>query len=92
MKLQKFILMSTINYEQITNRTLNVSDMNGANPIRTSQNRSINNAETIDRIARIIVPQITNNPLENDFFNGANFHENGSFGSLILSADWSSFP
>ena len=44
----------------------------------------IRNYDTIDLIVRINIPQITNNPLENDFFNGTKFHEDKSFESLIL--------
>jgi hypothetical protein len=77
--------MSTKNYKQITRGKINANDINNEIPIHAS----INNADTIDRIARIIVPQITNNPFENDFFNGTRFQENNT---LILSADWSSFP
>lgn len=44
----------------------------------------INNSATIDRIVRITTPQITSNPLENDFFNGASFHCDDSLESLIL--------
>jgi hypothetical protein len=29
-------------------------------------------------------PQITNNPIENDFFNGTSFYDNNNFESLIL--------
>lgn len=81
--------MSTKNYKQITRGKINANDINNVIPIHASRIYSINNADTIDRIARIIVPQITNNPFENDFFNGTRFQENNT---LILSADWSSFP
>ncbi|GBB89644.1 hypothetical protein RclHR1_01640006 [Rhizophagus clarus] len=51
---------------------------------RVSRIRSINS--TIGRIAQIITPQITDNPIENGFFNGTSFHDNNSFESLILPA------
>jgi len=46
----------------------------------------LNNSNTIDRIVRITTPQITNNPIENDFFNGKSFHDDNNFESLILPA------
>ncbi|GBC06185.1 hypothetical protein RclHR1_06680001 [Rhizophagus clarus] len=52
--------------------------------ININQNRNsfINNSDTIDRITRITLPQKTNddNSIENFFFNGTNFHENGGLG------------
>ena len=48
--------------------------------------RFINNSEIIDQIARINLPQVTSNPLENNFFNGTRFQDNNSFESLILPA------
>ncbi|GBB91072.1 hypothetical protein RclHR1_01820001 [Rhizophagus clarus] len=57
--------------------------------------RFVNNLSTIDQIARLTTRQITNDPLENDFFNGVeNFYDN-SLESLILPAGCSgslSFP
>ncbi|RIA99464.1 hypothetical protein C1645_811500 [Glomus cerebriforme] len=69
---------------------------NNANNINNI--RLTDNVSTIDRIARITTRQITNNTLENDFFNGAgNFNDNNnSLESLILPAGClgssSSFP
>lgn len=56
---------------------------NNANHIRFT-----NNLSTIDQIAQLTTPQITNNPLENDFFNGVeNFCDNdNSLETLILPA------
>uniref|UniRef100_U9TBG3 Uncharacterized protein n=1 Tax=Rhizophagus irregularis (strain DAOM 181602 / DAOM 197198 / MUCL 43194) TaxID=747089 RepID=U9TBG3_RHIID len=82
--------MSSRNYGQhgtsqfinVANNTNNVN----INRNRVAQIRPINNSSTIDRIARINTPQITNNSIENDFFNGTNFYDNNSFESLILPA------
>lgn len=52
--------MSTKNYKQITRGKINANDINNVIPIHASRIYSINNADTIDRIARIIVLQITN--------------------------------
>jgi hypothetical protein len=70
---------------QYINTANNVNNIN-TNRNRVSQIRPINNSCTIDRIARITTPQITNNPIENDFFNGTSFYDNNSFESLILPA------
>ena len=54
-----------------------------------SRIRLIDNSNTIDRIARITTPQITNNSFESSIFNGTSFDGNSgsdSFESLILSA------
>ena len=52
---------------------------------RVSRFCLINNAITLERIARINIPQIiVGNPLANDFFNGTNFGSNNNFESLIL--------
>ncbi|CAB4390965.1 hypothetical protein RhiirA5_497431 [Rhizophagus irregularis] len=73
------------------NRFINLA--NNANNIRFT-----NNLSTIDQIARLATPQITDNPLDDDFFNGAgNFcNNNNSLDSLILPAGClgssSSFP
>jgi hypothetical protein len=73
-----------------TQRNQFINLANNANHIRFA-----NYLSTIDRIARLTTPQITNDPLENDFFNGVeNFCDN-SFESLILPAGClgsSSFP
>ncbi|PKC65322.1 hypothetical protein RhiirA1_461207 [Rhizophagus irregularis] len=82
--------MSSRNYGQrgtsqfinVANNTNNVN----INRNRVAQIRLINNSSTIDRIARINTPQITNNSTENDFFNGTSFYDNNSFESLILPA------
>jgi hypothetical protein len=71
-----------------TNTVNNVNNIN-INRNRVSLIRPINNFSTIDRIARITTPQITNNPIENDFFNGASFYDNNDFESLILPAGFS---
>ena len=48
----------------------------------------MDNAGTIEQIIRIPSPQITSNPLEDDFFNGAKFTNdiNNNPESLILPA------
>ncbi|RIA87881.1 hypothetical protein C1645_827155 [Glomus cerebriforme] len=52
---------------------------NNISRINQNQNRSINNTDTIDRIARINLPQITNNnPFGNCLFNGTSFYENNN--------------
>ncbi|CAG8515990.1 7918_t:CDS:2 [Funneliformis mosseae] len=62
-----------------------------------SQNRSINNTNTLERIARLTT-QITNKPFENNLFNGTNFNNlnnNNNVESLILPSgcfETSSFP
>ncbi|GBB83819.1 hypothetical protein RclHR1_10490003 [Rhizophagus clarus] len=57
---------------------------NNANHIRFA-----NNLSTIDQIARLTTPQITNDPFENDLFNGVeNFYDN-SLESLILPSGFS---
>jgi hypothetical protein len=70
------------NYSQ---KTLDTSRFVNQN---RDQNRisQISNSNTIDRIARITTPQITDNILVNDFFNGTKFHNDNSFESLILPA------
>ena len=42
------------------------------------------NSNTINRFARIITPQISNNSFENDFFNGTSFREDESLESLEI--------
>ena len=70
---------------------------NNANNIiqnHTSRFRSINNADTLRRIARINTPQITNIPFERDFFGGTNFYDNNNPDYLIYpigSLGYSSF-
>ncbi|GET63573.1 hypothetical protein GLOIN_2v1669548 [Rhizophagus irregularis DAOM 181602=DAOM 197198] len=58
--------------------------INDINRNSVSQIQLIINSNTIDRIARITTPQISNNPIENDFFNGTSFYDNNSFEHLIL--------
>ncbi|GBB86875.1 hypothetical protein RclHR1_01330029 [Rhizophagus clarus] len=52
------------------------------------------NSETIKIVTQLIIPQITNNPQENTFFNGTEFHDKNDIESLILPAGWSgsTFP
>ncbi|CAB4428430.1 unnamed protein product [Rhizophagus irregularis] len=82
--------MSSRNYGQRgTSRFINVANNTNnvnINRNRVAQIRPINNSNTIDRIALINTPQITNNSIENDFFNGTSFYDNNSFESLILPA------
>jgi len=61
------------------------NNRNNLNQNRVSRIR-INNANTLDQIARISIPQITNNPLEQNFFNGVNFDDNNDLEYLILPA------
>ncbi|CAG8499695.1 20488_t:CDS:2 [Rhizophagus irregularis] len=80
-------MSSRNNGQRRTSRFVNMT--NNVNNIDTNQNRvaqirPINNSTTIDRIARMTTPQITNNPIENDFFNGTSFYDNNNFESLIL--------
>ena len=90
--------MSSRNYEQ--GRRENSQITNNANNNKTQRRiRLVNNADTIDRIARIITPQDTKNRYEDHFFNGVkDFNDNGDNGnleSLILPAGFSgtsSFP
>ncbi|PKC13588.1 hypothetical protein RhiirA5_410409 [Rhizophagus irregularis] len=49
-----------------------------------NRNSQIINSNTIDRIARITTPQITDNLFANDLFNGTNFHNDSNPESLIL--------
>ncbi|RIA83310.1 hypothetical protein C1645_834030 [Glomus cerebriforme] len=56
--------------DNIWNSRLTTSEKNYSN-----RANNINNTDTIDRITRITTRQITNNPLEDDFFNGSNCHE-----------------
>lgn len=74
--------MSSIRKTRRTSRSLNI--INSVTQNRISRIRLKRNAHTIDQIARITTRQITNNPLENNFFNGTNFDENKGFESLIL--------
>ncbi|CAB4428437.1 unnamed protein product [Rhizophagus irregularis] len=71
--------MSSIRRTRRTSRFLSNVTQN-----RVSRIRLKSNAHTIDRIARITTRQISNNPLENNFYNGTNFDENKSFEYLIL--------
>src|SRR5439155_1200631 len=71
------------------NRFINLANnANNINQSRVSRGRLINNNNTLVRIARIAMPQITNNPFENNFFNGTNFQDDNSLESLILPAGW----
>ncbi|CAB4428387.1 unnamed protein product [Rhizophagus irregularis] len=70
---------------RLINVANNINNVN-INRNRVAQIRPINNSNTIDRIVRITTPQITNNSIEYDFFNGTSFHDNNSFESLILPA------
>lgn len=74
------------NYNQralCTSRFVNQDQNQNQNHNRNSQ---IINSITIDRIARITTPQITDNLFANDLFNGTNFHNDNSLESLILPA------
>jgi len=89
--------MSPRNYGQRSykRRTRGTSYGNNINQNRISQIRRLNNSNTIDRIVRITTPQITNDVIKNDFFNGTSFQDNNSFESLTLPAGCSissSFP
>jgi hypothetical protein len=67
------------------------NNVNNINRNRIARIRLINNTNTLDRISRIVVPQITDNPFEQTFFNGTNFNNDiNSFESLILPVGW--FP
>jgi hypothetical protein len=63
-----------------TRRTLRISQYHN------SRIFPINNINIISRISQMPIPQITNNPFENDFFNGTNFQETNGLESLILPA------
>ena len=82
--------MSSRNYGQRTRESANIAN-NANNNMNQNRIRSVNNANTIDRIARIIAPQATKNRFEDDFFNGAKFHDgdNNNLESLILSTGFS---
>lgn len=70
------------NYRRRIHRTKRFN----ANNINRNRIPRIRNTNTLDRIARIIVPQITHNPFEQTFFNGTNFNDTNNFESLILPA------
>jgi hypothetical protein len=53
-----------------------------ANNIRVSR---INNTDIINRILQM-TPQVTNNPFEDNFFNGVNFDDTNNMESLIYPA------
>ena len=85
--------MSSNNFNFEQQRTRGSSRLNIMNIANNANNKNknqahriclINNHVTIDRIARITTPQITSNPFENDFFNGASFHCSNSLESSIL--------
>jgi hypothetical protein len=46
-------------------------------------NQQVNN-ETIKRITQLVIPQITNIPQENAFYNGTEFHDKNDTESLML--------
>ncbi|CAB4481380.1 unnamed protein product [Rhizophagus irregularis] len=76
------------NYRRRIHRTkrFNANNANNINRNRISRIRLTNNTNTLDRIARIIEPQITHNLFEQAFFNGTNFNDTNNFESLILPA------
>jgi hypothetical protein len=84
--------MSSNNFNSEQQRTRESSRLNIMNIANNANNNNqtrrriclINNNATIDRIARITTPQITSDPFENDFFNGASFHYDNRLESLIL--------
>ncbi|RGB25824.1 hypothetical protein C1646_771238 [Rhizophagus diaphanus] len=59
----------------------NANNINGNRMLRIN---SIDNTDTLNRIAQITYQQITNNYLEQSFYNGTNFNDNNSFESSIL--------
>jgi hypothetical protein len=72
---------------QFTNLANSANNINQNRSSRSSRVRSIDNTSTLERITLINNIQITNNPLENNFFNGTNFDDNNNtFESLILPA------
>ena len=58
-------------------------------------NQQIND-DNIKRVIQLVTPQITNNPYEDKFFNGTEFHNKNDTESLILpagcSGSTSTFP
>jgi hypothetical protein len=78
------------NYNRRTRRTSRLINMaNNANNINRNINhisriRVLNNVDTLYRIVRINTPQITNNSLQDSFFNGTTFNNSDNFESLIL--------
>lgn len=72
--------MSSRDCDQTTNST-SVNNANNKNNARL-----IDNSDTINRIARLTTPQITNNSFGNNLFNGTSFNDDNSFASLILPA------
>jgi len=77
--------MSSRNCGQINDVLVN----NANNANNNNKARLIDNSDTIDRIARLTTPQITENSLENDLLNGTRFNDNDSFVSLILPSGFS---
>lgn len=75
-----FIQMSSRDCVQTTN------SMSANNASNISNVRLIDNSDTIDRIAQLTTPQITNNSFGNNLFNGTSFNDDNSFVSLILPA------
>jgi hypothetical protein len=76
--------MSPRNFRQRINKRRTRRSSQFANQDRVLR---INNATTINRIVRITIPQITEDLIVNNFFNGSNFHDsNDNFESLILPA------
>ncbi|CAG8622420.1 8644_t:CDS:1, partial [Rhizophagus irregularis] len=51
-----------------------------------------NNVETLQQISRLPTPQVANNIVEHNFFNGTNFdgnnNHNSNVESLLLPAGW----
>ena len=76
--------MESRNFEQRTRENSRITNITN----NTNQNRIrlVNNSNTIYRISRIITPQVTRNQFENDFFNGAKFHDSDDLETLILSS------
>ncbi|RIA95196.1 hypothetical protein C1645_817041 [Glomus cerebriforme] len=71
---------------QPINMTHNTNNINQNHVSVVLQIRFLNNSNTINLISRITTHQISDNSLENDFFNGTNFDNNNNFESLILPA------
>ena len=49
-------------------------------------NKRINNDTFIKVMTQLVIPQITKNSFEEEFFNGSKFHNKNDFESLILPA------
>ncbi|CAB4428421.1 unnamed protein product [Rhizophagus irregularis] len=68
---------------RLINMTNNANNIN-RNINRILRIRLLNNADTINRIVQINTPQIMNNTLWSNFFNGTTFDSSNNFESLIL--------